>query len=176
MSWLKKTLGGRPVLAHSQIGVARFLLAEAATRNFTVTPMKLQKLVFLAHAWMLALYGLPLVRGRLEAWQYGPVFPELYHEIKHKGAKPLTTADLPAADEVFDADEQQHMIWTVERYGPLTAARLSALTHATSSPWDLTWRRGANREISADLIRFYYRTLLAQMRADEDPELQETSA
>ena len=141
-----------------------------------MTPMKLQKLVFLAHAWMLAFYGIPLVRGRLEAWQFGPVFPELYDQIKHKGAEPLTVADLRDGDETFDADETEHMIWTVERYGPLTAARLSALTHARSSPWDLTWRRGTNREIPVDLIRFYYRTLLANMRSGQNPTPREASA
>ena len=38
--------------------------------------MQVLKLVYYCHAWMLGLYGRPLIRQPIEAWRYGPVVPE----------------------------------------------------------------------------------------------------
>lgn len=152
-----------PLVAHSAIAVARFLLIESERQGFPMTPMKLLKIVFLAHGWMLGLYRIPLVRGPLEAWQYGPVFPELYHAVKHLGAQPVKASDLesekPKKD--FDPEARKVMLDAVGRYGPLSASRLSRLTHAPSSPWELTYREGRRHaRMSNDLIEFYYRKML----------------
>lgn len=169
-NWFRRDTS-KEVFGHSQFAVARFLLGECFQRGFTVTHMKLQKLVFLGHAWMLAFYGSPLVRGRVEAWEYGPVFPQLYHEIKHRGAERLSIADLPEETEEFDDDETDLMIWIVERYGPLTAGRLSSLTHAKSSPWEFTRRMGGSREILPEQIRVYYRILMDSLDFHGPPRI-----
>ena len=148
-------------MAHSPTAVARFMLREAKKRGFNVTPMQLIKMVFLAHGWMLALYGIPLVRRPIEAWDYGPVVPGLYHALKNLGAQSVALSDLLAIEEEFDPEAKKVMTDAVARYGPLSAARLSALTHAPSSPWELTYKRGVqNREIPNKLIQFYYQKML----------------
>ncbi len=169
LKWFRRDTS-KEVFGHSQFAVARFLLGESLERGYTVTHMKLQKLVFLGHAWMLAFYGSPLVRGRVEAWEYGPVFPQLYHEIKHKGAARLSLSDLPEETEEFDEDETALMMWIVERYGPLTAARLSSLTHAKSSPWEFTRRMGSSQEILPEQIQVYYRILMESMNFHRPPQ------
>ena len=50
-----------------------------------VSPMKLQKLVYFAHGWHLAIHNRPLVNEQVEAWKFGPVFSDLYHQIKSFG-------------------------------------------------------------------------------------------
>lgn len=49
-----------------------------AGRLGAVATMKLQKLVFYAHALSLVERGVPLVCERVEFWDAGPVFPALY--------------------------------------------------------------------------------------------------
>lgn len=168
--WRRPSL--EALVAHSPIAVARYLLTKTEAMQVTVTPMKLLKMVYLAHGWMLGIHGLPLVRGRVEAWQYGPVFPELYHAIKHLGAQPVRVRDLPAEPfEEFDPEEKQVMRDAVEQYGPITAARLSSLTHAPDSPWELTYRKGIRRRaIPNELIEFYYREMLRLHREREEAD------
>ena len=157
--WKSRNSG--PVVAHSPTAVARFMLSEADRQGFTVTPMKLIKMVFLAHGWMLALRGIPLVRKPVEAWDHGPVFPGLYHALKHLGSQPVNLSNLLDVDEEFAPEAKRVMVDAVARYGPLNGERLSALTHAPSSPWDLTYRRGVqDRPIPNELIQFYYRKML----------------
>ena len=168
MWWKRRSL--ESLIANSPIAVARFLLQEAERRGFEVTPMKLLKMVYLSHGWMLGIHGLPLVRGPVEAWRYGPVFPELYRRIRHLGAQPVKSSDLPAEPvEVFDQEAREMMVDSVEKYGPLSTARVSELTGAPSSPWELTYRRGGWKpKIHPELIEFYYREMLKLHREREE--------
>jgi hypothetical protein len=49
--------------------------------------MQVQKLVYIAHGWMLGLASEPLVDREPEAWERGPVFPSLREHIKLSGSK-----------------------------------------------------------------------------------------
>jgi len=55
-----------------------------------LTPLKLQKLIYYAHGWHLALRDQPLIDELIEAWEYGPVVPNVYHEFKEFGNQPIT--------------------------------------------------------------------------------------
>ena len=52
----------------------------------SMSPKKLQKIVYYAYAWVLTLMNesendldIKLFDSRIEAWVHGPVIPELYH-------------------------------------------------------------------------------------------------
>lgn len=110
--------------------------------------MKLQKLVYFAHGWHLALKRRPLCSEHVQAWTWGPVFPELYHNVKRWGKQPIvgrvqaleftppkirfTTPDLPV-EEVY-ARGLCDRIWEV--YGKMSGLALSVLTHESGSPWE----------------------------------------
>lgn len=47
-----------------------------------LTPMKIQRLLFLSQSWNMALYNDYLIDDHFVMWEYGPVIPSLYHKIK----------------------------------------------------------------------------------------------
>jgi uncharacterized phage-associated protein len=53
--------------------VANDFLDLARRDGEILDPMKIQKLVYLAHGWHLALHGPALIKQQVEAWPYGPV-------------------------------------------------------------------------------------------------------
>lgn len=69
--------------------VADAILKIAKSKGVSLTPMQLMKLVYIAHGWSLGLRGIDLFRNRIEAWQYGPVMPDLYHATKQFGRNPI---------------------------------------------------------------------------------------
>jgi len=81
-----------------------------------VSNLKLQKLVYYAQAWHLALYDCPLFDEDFQAWIHGPVIPELFEKFEHFGWQPINSdvhPDLPdaivkhleeVADEYFSCD------------------------------------------------------------------------
>lgn len=63
-------------VGYSAKAVANYFLAQYGKHG--LNPLKLQKLVYIAHGWNLAVRNQPLVDNELpEAWEYGPVFASL---------------------------------------------------------------------------------------------------
>lgn len=123
-----------------------------------LTPMKLLKLVYIAHGWMLGLYGRPLVTEDIEAWQYGPVIPELYREMKMYGNQPVS--DLINVPDLNFLQQEESIIQQVyQRYGAFTGPQLSAMTHAKGTPWHQIWHDNPWGHIPNALIQAYYQQL-----------------
>lgn len=59
------------------------IAAYILDRCGSMSAMKLQKLVYYAQAWSLALYGRPIFDSPIQAWSNGPVNQELFD--KHRG-------------------------------------------------------------------------------------------
>ena len=51
-----------------------------------ITNLRMQKLAYLCHVVSLHRHNTPLVIEGFEAWDYGPVCPELYRQMKPYGA------------------------------------------------------------------------------------------
>ena len=47
--------------------------------GWSVSNLKMQKILYIAHQYHLGNYGEPLVHALFEAWDYRPVHPDLYH-------------------------------------------------------------------------------------------------
>lgn len=51
--------------------------------------LTLQKIMYMAHMYNLGINNDPIVTGHFQAWDYGPVHPEVYHYVKVFGSKPI---------------------------------------------------------------------------------------
>jgi uncharacterized phage-associated protein len=152
-------------MMHSSVNVAKQLLKLSRDPVAAdMTPMKLLKLVYIAHGWMLGLTGRALVSEDVEAWKYGPVIPELYREIREFKKDPVT--ELPQASKNPNLDDlEKHIVRQVyDIYGDLDGLKLSTLTHSVGTPWHQIWK-GRREVIPNDLIASYYEGLAA---ADEE--------
>ena len=147
--------------------VANALLRKARERGENLTHLKLQKLLFFVQAWGLALHDNKVMSVFPEAWDYGPVFPPIYHELKGYGSRPIIgylqepfteKALVPGlADTQFY--ELVEKVW--ERYGSLSAGQLSSLSHVTGGPWDNARKDGTRNIPSAEITQFYRNQLHA---------------
>jgi len=154
--------------------IANEFISLAKGSGNTLTPLKLQKLVYFAHGWCLALTGKPLISDRVQAWQYGPVIPSIYHHFKAVGNGPINDlsdefvnvgglrfASKATLDSFPESEERQHakeiVAKVLEIYGGYTAARLSNATHKNGSPWQQVYREGERGiTVPNDLIRTYF--------------------
>ena len=73
----------KPALAHME-DVANFICSYS---GWGLGQLELQKILYLAQMIHLGRHeGVPLFDEDFEAWQYGPIIPELYHMVKHLGS------------------------------------------------------------------------------------------
>ncbi|WP_217568806.1 Panacea domain-containing protein [Mesorhizobium sp. GbtcB19] len=153
---------------HDSKVVANRFLARARERGDAITPMQLLKLVYIAHGWMLGLYGRPLIRDDVQAWQYGPVVPRLYNAIRQFRSQPVV-GPLPCPDEDLDPQENSIIDQVYDIYGPLSGPELSRMTHAANTPWQLTYRPNQfGLVISNDVIEDHYRRRAAETGSTPD--------
>lgn len=132
------------------------------------TPMQLLKLVYVAHGWMLGLYGRPLIVDDVEAWMYGPVIPTLYKEIKHYRDQIVSDIDRVKLYP-FDKYESKLIDQVIDQYGKLSGAMLSRITHAPNTPWSFTYKeRSKGHKISNDLIADHYQLLYLNKQMENE--------
>ena len=164
-------------MGYSAKAVANYFLETHKKEN--ISPLKLQKLVYIAHGWHFAFRDDPLIDDEYaEAWEYGPVFPSLYHEFKHYGRIPIsefatTTYFDPKGNlvetipKIKYGDDEERNKWTCrfldkiwEIYGGHDGMTLSGMCHQKESPWDMARKSDTRRNvhIKDDDIREYYKT------------------
>ncbi|MFD1786961.1 Panacea domain-containing protein [Sphingomonas floccifaciens] len=130
----------------------------------TLTPLQLIKLTYIAHGWSFPLRGDGLVRDRVEAWQYGPVFPDLYHKLKAFRSDAVTIP-IHHSDELGPF-EAAHVEEVYKVYGGFSGGQLSTMTHRDGTPWDIAWKRGRNSQITDEMIAEHYRRIHAERNGD----------
>lgn len=138
--------------------VARYFLAIVdEDAGDSLSNLKLQKLVYYAQGFHLAMYDAPLFSEVIRAWRHGPVVPEMYHAFKHFGAGPVKMAvDFDPEKYSPDVIGLLEEVWAV--YGQFSALRLRNITHQ-EPPWANTPQGGT---ITHDVMKEYFKTQLAQ--------------
>lgn len=103
--------------------------------------MHLQKLVYFAHGWHLALKNQPLIEDEIQAWEFGPVIPNLYRALAQWGAQSVDdTIDAPTEKILPESEEVLEQVFSA--YAKYSAATLSALTHKAGTPWQKVFEPG----------------------------------
>lgn len=152
---------GRAQVSTSAKSVANYIIAAFQARHDEITNLKLQKLVYYAQAWHLALYEKPLFQEKIEAWVHGPVIPVVFHRFKQYGWKSISEAVISSAvPEHFHA----HLNEVLRVYGKFNGVVLERMTHQ-ESPWrdaraGLAPDEPSNRIITHESMKKYYSTRL----------------
>lgn len=166
---------------NTSVAIANEFLRRAGKAG--LTQMQIQKLVYFAHGWNLALSNEPLTTDSPQAWNYGPVYADLYDHTKYFGRGQIDRLITPDDDEAvrfftntksnakpYKADlslrEKEIIDRVWNRYGSQSGAKLSSLTHQAGTPWELTYKSGTGKSdtIPNDLIKAHYDELASAAR------------
>ena len=154
---------------HSARKVANFFLDRAEEQGEGLSPMKVIKLVYIAHGFMLANRSRELIADIVEAWEYGPVVADLYHALKRYGNDPIPIRlEEQIAEYDFDEDERAVMEKVFDHYGKFTGGQLSGMTHQEETPWDEVRNKfGKNAIIPDEMTRKHYAKKLAATKKND---------
>lgn len=140
------------------IATANEFIRLAKEDGAPVDQLKLQKLLFYAQAWFLAMRDRALFDSAIKAWPWGPVVPEVYSETRSYGRAPITEMlreVRKVGPEVFDYQyvipdgmgdpEGQAFVKSLwDGYKHYTGVQLSNATHAPGEPWTVVRERIGN--------------------------------
>jgi uncharacterized phage-associated protein len=143
-------------MAASVFDVAQYILYKRGP----LSAIKLQKLIYYCQAWHLVWEDDILFSERIEAWNTGPIVPDLYQE--HKGS--FRVSSIPRGDTSTLTELEKDVIERVLKfYGDKDSQWLSDLTHM-EAPWKLA-RIGfsggdcCQNEITTESMNEYYSAL-----------------
>lgn len=129
--------------------------------SLEITQLSLNKLLYYANGFSLALFNKTMFNDKAYAWKYGPVYPSIYKKYKQfKKSKILDKTNV-----VFDSITQQEkdilniLIKDVLKYG---STILVELTH-NETPWIESYDNNneqGNNIIEKDKINSYFNTVV----------------
>jgi uncharacterized phage-associated protein len=167
---------------YDTFAIANLILDAARKRGYDISPLKLQKLVYYAHGWWLAMKGQPLIKERIQASQYGPIVRSLYEAFKGYGNSSIRSSLSRTGSTEEDSNklraEPERALGSLinqilDIYGGLSVIQLSAMSHSEGSPWAQVYNRSGSTfqdvDIADDIIREYFKELISEARAQKIP-------
>ena len=123
-----------------------------------ISNLRLQKLVYYAQGFHLAIFDTPLFPENIEAWTYGPVIPNLYHEYKDYGQR-----SIPAPEDFdvskYDSQTKDLLDEVYNVFGQFSAWKLADMTHQ-EPPFVMAHKVGQGTSISLESMKKYFETLV----------------
>ena len=138
------------------IDVAKYFLAQVSEEcGDTISNLKLQKLIYYAQGFHLALYNTPLFPEQIRAWQHGPVIPSLYRYYSKYDA-----GSIPKPNDVdfsiYNEPTKKLLDEIYKVYGQFSAWKLRNMTHE-EPPWRDTPINGI---ITRQAMKGYFKQLV----------------
>ena len=156
------------------IDVSRYIINKCHDELLSISNLKLQKLLYFAQGYSLAIIGKPLFYEEIEAWDFGPVVPVSYREFKMYGANEIPKIEsyynmdfdieyfleeISFNEDMFTEAEKLIMDAVVNQFGLLTANDLVAITH-NQLPWKTSYR--TSKIISKQKIETFFNQYITE--------------
>lgn len=129
--------------------VARYVINYSNEKGYECSNLKLQKLMYFIQAYFLISKGAPLFPDEIQAWDFGPVVPNVYHEFKRFGSGDIpfvaryfempdgtlsTLHECQYDPKLIDKKTRRLINDVVDNFKDYTSTALVTLTHA-QAPW-----------------------------------------
>lgn|GEM_PF-458577 len=121
--------------------VCRYICEKS---SWTMSNLRLQKLLYLAQMFYMGENdGQRLVEVDFQAWDYGPVSPELYRKAKEFGARAIAPEAFPEARRFQDEDPRKKALDAVcDKFLGWTGGQLVSATHWRGGAWAKHYQPG----------------------------------
>ena len=118
---------------YSALLISRYIIKRCNEINKSISNLKLQKLLYFVQAEFLVSKDKPCFYEKIEAWDFGPVVPEVYRKYRIYGS-----ASIPYIKGIENgkilSDDQALINEIVDICSKYSAAMLVEVTHA-QEPW-----------------------------------------
>lgn len=142
--WSKKKSKGRGGNMKGYINpallIANSILDDAFEYDYSISPMKLQKLIYFVYKKYLQDNRRPLFNEYFEVWQHGPVLPSVYREFKRYSGNTISSYAY-FGDRTVRLVSKSHpeihlaLEYVLSRYRRYGAVELSQITHQEGTAW-----------------------------------------
>ena len=138
---------------YNALTVANYIILYYKERNYGVSNLKLQKILYFLQALFLIKKDCELFDEEIEAWGFGPVVPSVYRKYIQFGCMDIPTKDI---DETFIDNETKTIIDSfLERVKDMSSTYLTDIT-LHQKPWMQNYIKDEKKIIPKKEIRKYF--------------------
>jgi uncharacterized phage-associated protein len=122
---------------YSALNIAKYIIDKCTREKYPISNLQLQKILYYIQREFLQ-QGIQAFPEEIEAWQFGPVVPEVYRQYCGFGALPIRMRYMIS----IEADDVKIINLIVEKKRMLNPWDLVSDTHSSGKAWDLIYRNG----------------------------------
>jgi len=130
----------------SALAAARHMCRRS---DWTLTNLEIQKMLYLAQMMYLGKNRERLLNSSFEAWDYGPVIPAVYGQVKTFGSGPIRNI-FHGVGDVRDEDRATMLDEAYDQLSQKTAGQLVNITHWSGGAWARNYRPGVKGIVIPD--------------------------
>lgn len=137
---------------YNALEVAEYIIERYHQRHKPISNLKLQKILYFVQAQYIVKFGTPCFENIMQAWDHGPVVPDVYHEYRGYG-----NTNIPSFGGkrfYFEQDEQQTLDATIDHASEYAASQLVEIAR-NQSPWMDAYER-ADKMITPESIKKFF--------------------
>lgn len=133
--------------------VANYIIAYGMQIGHPVSNLQLQKILYYIQVHFLKDTGVPFFEDDIEAWQFGPVIPNVYYQYAAFGPAPITIFDAPDID--LNLKEQKELNQIIRDKVVLSPWDMVRDTHQEGKPWQRYYEPDARNVIPKKAMELY---------------------
>lgn len=139
---------------YSALLIAEYIIGYAKERNYAISNLKLQKILYFLQAQFLVSFNFPCFAETIEAWDLGPVVRNVYNKYRRYGSANIYSGNLDL-ENLIPNREIQTIRLIIDRCSNYSANQLVDITH-NQDPWRNAYY-GGNKIIYNEDIQKYFR-------------------
>ena len=142
-------------MSYNVLDVCRHVINYSNEHDYGISNLKLQKVLYFIQAYFLINKKdhTPCFNERIEAWDFGPVVPSVYHRYKMDDI--WNSKRIEYNDDIITPDDKILIDRVIDKFSNYSATDLVSLTHR-QSPWIDSYAPYQNNEITIEAIRRYF--------------------
>lgn len=134
--------------------VARYIIASCNSHKKIISNLKLQKILYFVQAEFLVSKDVPCFSEQIEAWDFGPVVPDVYNKYKVYGGGNIRLGDNISTG--ISKDDQELLNGIIDTCVKYSASALVDITHR-QTPWRTAYKPKCNCVITNKSIKDFFK-------------------
>lgn len=125
-----------------------------------MTNLHLNKVLYFMYVEFMKEYDSPVTRAKIEAWNYGPVFREVYNQFKHLKDAPIacraTRVDYDSGQRIeasanFLPVHREFLMSVADYYAGFPASLLVEISHEAGGAWMAVWNHKGDLNVGMEI-------------------------
>lgn len=160
-------------MSYNVLDICRYVIGYSNDHDYGISNLKLQKILYFIQAYFLITKpnNTPCFNEKIEAWDFGPVVAEAYHQYKQYGSCDIpnvtsyieldknniwNTKRIEFTPPIISTDDKKLINDVIDKFKDYSATDLVTITHG-QSPWINAYSKNhPNNEITLKAIREYF--------------------